>query len=74
VEIKVGVQHVGRELTLETNETADDLEKRFAQALASDAVLTLTDENGRKVMLPAAKVAYIDLGQEHARRVGFGAV
>jgi len=35
-------------------------------------VLTLTDERGRKLIVPARTIGYLDLGQEHARPVGFG--
>ena len=34
----------------------------------------LIDDKGRKVLIPAAQVAYVDLGAEHARAVGFGAL
>ncbi len=34
----------------------------------------MTDERGRKVLIPAAKIAYVDLGEENARHVGFGSV
>ena len=33
-----------------------------------------TDEKGRKVIIPAAQIAYVELGSEHTRAVGFGAV
>ena len=52
--------------------TAKDIEKAFSSALADDTVLRLTDAHGRQVLIPANKIAYIDLGEENARRVGFG--
>jgi len=37
-------------------------------------VLTLTDKRGRRVSVPAAKVAYVELGAvDGSRRIGFGA-
>lgn len=74
MEIKIGIQHAPRELTVETESSAADIEQQLAAALASDGLLTLADSKGRKVLIPAARVAYIDLGQENARPVGFGAV
>jgi hypothetical protein len=74
VEIKIGIQHVVRELTVETEETAADIEASLRKALADDGVVTLTDEKGRKVLVPAGKIAYIDLGQDKVRPVGFGSV
>jgi hypothetical protein len=72
VEIKVGIQHSSRELTLESKQTADEIEKAVLKALSEDGVLQLRDENGRKVIIPAAKIAYLELGKENARKVGFG--
>ena len=46
----------------------------MAEALASNGIFSLTDDKGRKVLIPAAQVAYIDLGTENARPVGFGAL
>ena len=78
VEIKVGIQHVNREVVLEVNESSADVEKAVTKALeATDpksALLALTDEHGRKVLIPSDKIAYVDIGEENGRRVGFGAV
>lgn len=75
VEIKIGVQHSARELALETDQTAEELEKAISAALAGKStLLTLTDEKGRKVLVPADKLAYVEIGEPTARRVGFGAL
>lgn len=74
MEIKIGIQEISRELTVETEATAAQVEKDLKQALASDGLLTLTDEKGRKVLVPADRIAYLDLGQEKSRPVGFGTV
>jgi Protein of unknown function (DUF3107) len=74
MEVKVGILHVQRELTLETNVTAAALEQQLSEALASGGTLKLTDEKGRSVLIPAERIAYVDLGTEHVRPVGFGAV
>jgi hypothetical protein len=45
-----------------------------AAALKSvDGQLVLTDERGRKVIVPANLVAYVDIAQADVRRVGFAA-
>ncbi len=72
MEIKVGIQHVSREIVVETTESAADIEKSLEKALGGDGFFTVTDERGRKVLIPASKIAYVDLGQENARHVGFG--
>ena len=72
MDIKVGIQHVSREVVVDSSETAKDIEEAFANALSNDTLLRLKDTHGRQVLIPADKIAYIDLGEENARRVGFG--
>jgi hypothetical protein len=74
VEIKVGIQHVNREIVVETTDSAADIEASLANAMSQETFFTVTDERGRKVLIPAAKIAYVDLGEENARHVGFGSV
>ena len=72
MEIKVGIQHVNREIVVDTNESASAVEQAYIEAAASGGVLTLTDQRGRKVLIQASAVSYVDIGEESARRVGFG--
>ena len=75
VEIKIGVQHSPRELTLETEQTAEELEKAISAALSGKSnLLTVADDKGRKLIIPADKLAYVEIGEPTARRVGFGAL
>lgn len=72
MEVKVGIQHVTRELTVETDESAAEVSSAFQQALEVDGLLTLTDTKGGKTLIRASSIAYLDLGEEKPRRVGFG--
>jgi hypothetical protein len=75
VEVKIGVQHVPRELLIEVGQTADEVERAVQAALAAgDGMLSLTDERGRRVIVPAERLAYVEIGEPEARRVGFGAM
>ena len=74
MEIKVGIQHVNREVVVETTETAAAVVAAFSVAVDSQGVFTLVDERGRRVLIPSSKIAYVDLGEEHARKVGFGSL
>jgi len=72
VEVRIGVEHSPRELVLESSQTQDEVEAAVAKALgAPDALLTLVDEKGRKIIVPAAKLAYVEIGEGEGRRVGF---
>ena len=73
MEIKIGVQRAPRELTLESNQTREDVEQAVETALAG-GVLRLTDDRGRLFLVPGERLAYIELGEPVERRVGFGAM
>lgn len=74
VEVRIGVLHSPKELSLEIDGTPDDVSKAFDDALKKeDSVLWLTDANGRQVGVPAERVAYVEIEtQSGAKRVGFG--
>jgi hypothetical protein len=74
VEVKIGMQSVPRELVVETNLTAEELEQGLADALADGehSVFALPVIKGGKVLVPADKIAYVEFGAPEARRVGFG--
>jgi hypothetical protein len=73
VEVKIGVQNVTRELVVNTAATYDEIEAALAAAVKAEAGLfVLQDEKGRRVMVPAAKIAYVEFSGSESRRVGFG--
>ncbi len=75
MEVKIGVQHAGRELVLESAQSPADVEKIVTAALAdSEGVLTLVDEKGRRVIVPSDRLAYVEIAESESRRVGFGAM
>jgi hypothetical protein len=77
VDVRIGIVQSAKELEVELADDADrdaviaDIESSLS---GGDAVLWLTDRKGRRVAVPVAKVAYIEVGAPaHERRVGFGA-
>jgi hypothetical protein len=72
VEIRIGVQNVSREVVIETDLTSADIEKKVADAMVG-AALDLTDVKGRRVIVPAGAIGYVEIGEEERRRDGFGA-
>jgi hypothetical protein len=79
VEIKIGIQNAARELSLDSNQSAEEVQALVAAALADTlagkpAILTLSDEKDRKLLIPADKIAYVEIGEPTGRRVGFGAI
>ena len=72
MEVKIGVLHTPREILVESTQTPDEVAEIVAAALKSvDGQLTLTDERGRRVIVPANLVAYVEIAQSDQRRVGF---
>jgi hypothetical protein len=71
VEVKIGVQHAPRELVVDTDESADSVQQLVADAVSGGTVLTLTDSKGRKLVVPAAKIAYVEIGGGVVGQVGF---
>jgi hypothetical protein len=75
VEVRIGVQHATRELVIESAQTTDAITDAVSAALAGKTeVLSLEDERGRRIVVPAAKLAYVEIGEPESRRVGFGAM
>jgi len=72
VEVKIGIQHAPRELVVDTGESSEAVEKLVADAVGSEGgVLALTDSKGRKVIVPASRIAYVEIGGALAGQVGF---
>lgn len=75
MEVKIGIKGAARELVLESTMTPDELAEAVRTALAGDdGLLVLADEKGRLVLVPAEKLAFVEVGEPVERRVGFGAM
>ncbi len=74
MEVKIGIQNIGREIVLESAQEADAVAKVVGEAIAKGTELRLTDEKGRLIIIPANVLGYVEIGAEEVRRVGFGAL
>jgi hypothetical protein len=74
LEVKIGIHSVPRELVVETDATAEEIERDLSAALGvgAHAVFALSIGKGGRVLVPADKIAYVEFGAPEARRVGFG--
>ena len=73
VEVRIGMQSVQRELMVETSMSQEEVEAALTAAVAADGgVFVLPDEKGGRVLVPAGKIAYVEVGGPDSRRVGFG--
>jgi hypothetical protein len=72
VEVKIGVQRTPREIVLESTQSPDEVEAAVRDALKDPSgVLALVDEKGRRVVVPSALIAYVEIADADHRRVGF---
>ena len=73
MEVKIGVLHTPRELSVDTDMSTEDVEAAVEAAVSSSkpSSLVVTDTKGRKVIVPANLVAYVEIAPADVRRVGF---
>lgn len=71
MEVKIGVTHVARELTIDTELSASEVEEAVRQAIAGEDSLILSDSKGRRVIVPITQLAYVDITAAPAGQVGF---
>ena len=74
MEVKIGIQSVPRELVVETDTPADEIEQQLTRVLTGGehSVFVLAMSKGGKILVPADKIAYVEFAAPEARRVGFG--
>ncbi len=74
--IRIGIVQSMKELDVELADDADldKVTRDVEQALGGDTVLWLTDKRGRRVGVPASRVAFVEFASPSGERVvGFGA-
>jgi hypothetical protein len=74
MEVRIGVVHTVKELIVDLDESADDVVTAIEAGLADGKPLVwLTDDKGRRIGVPADKLAYVEISDEDGhQRVGFG--
>jgi hypothetical protein len=74
MELRIGVVHSPKELSLELDSSADDVVKLIDDGMtAGRPILWVTDAKGRRVGLPSDKIAYVEVDDGvGGRHVGFG--
>jgi hypothetical protein len=72
LEIKIGIQNIGREIVLESAQDADTVATVVEEAITKGTELRLKDDKGRIIIVPGSALGYVEIGAEEARKVGFG--
>ncbi|UDF13836.1 DUF3107 domain-containing protein [Antiquaquibacter oligotrophicus] len=72
MDIRIGIANSPRELSFESAQTSNDVEKIVAEALDGKATfLKLADDKGKIYIVPTASLSYVEVGSEESRRIGF---
>jgi hypothetical protein len=75
MDIRIGIVQSMKELDVELPDDVDrdKIQKQVEEALGGDSVLWLTDRKGRRVGVPASRIAYVEFATPASERiVGFG--
>lgn len=72
MDIRIGIANTPREISFESGQTAQEVETLVAAALEGNApFVKLADSKGKVYLVPTASLAYVEVGSESSRRVGF---
>lgn len=72
VEVKIGVLHTAREITVESDSGAEEVERAVTDAVRDSSTLRLVDSKGNIVLVPASVLGYVEIGAQRKGGVGFG--
>ena len=70
MDIRIGIANNPREISFESAQTPAEIEKIVSAALES-TFLKLADNKGKIYIVPIAAVAYVEIGSDQSRRIGF---
>lgn len=72
MELRIGIQHAPRELTIDTEQSAKDVEQLVQDAFEKDAPLVRFVDDKQHVFLVHTKsILYVEVTGEKPRQVGF---
>lgn len=72
MDIRIGITNTARELSFESNDSAQSVKTAVSQAFESEApFVEFTDSKGNSYLVPTEGIAFVEIGTEESRRVGF---
>lgn len=71
MEVRIGIKESPRELTIESDESTADLRAHIESAVGDGGLVALKDTKGRELLIDASSIAYVELGGDASRKVGF---
>ncbi|MGW3945953.1 DUF3107 domain-containing protein [Micrococcus endophyticus] len=73
MEIRIGVQHVGREVVIESEQPAEEVHSLVDAAVADGSALVLADAKGRQVVVPGDRIGFVEINAKKSGPLGFAA-
>lgn len=74
MDIELGIRDVTRTVNFSTEQSADEVSRTIATAVADGRTIDLVDDKGRHIIVPAGSLGYAIIGSETKHAVGFGAL
>ncbi len=72
MEVRIGIIQSPREISFETNADAAELQQTIEAALnGAQPIVKFSDTKGKQYLVPSAAIAYVELGGDTSRKVGF---
>ena len=72
MDIELGIQNVARTVAFSTEESAEAVNTAIADAVEHGRTINLTDDKGRRIVVPAGSLGSAIIGSETKHAVGFG--
>lgn len=72
MEIRIGIRENQRDLTFESTLSSAQISTLVSNAFASkQELVSFEDDKGKTILVPTQSIAYVEIGAEQNRRVGF---
>ena len=72
MEVRIGIKENGRDLSFESSLSAKELTEKISEAISREAPLVeLSDDKGKTILVATASIAFVEIGADQSRRVGF---
>lgn len=72
MEIRIGIVNSPREIAIESTSSQSEVQQLVEAGLSADAgLISLSDAKGKHYLIPAASIAYVEIGETSSRKIGF---
>ena len=70
-DVRIGISDSNHELRIETQLSSEQVLALVQDALKNETPLVIADVKNQKTIIPAKKIAFVELGEAPERRAGF---